>query len=117
MKEVAHLQLMLERDGKMAEFDQRIQALAKGRAGTNSEPASLLKFAATAASELYHDVWPTQAFQQLKVDEVEMENERSCGCSIWSERNQDMKTSFSLSTRLANTSALVTTDYKSRRPR
>jgi hypothetical protein len=78
-KKVAHLQLMLERDGKMPDFEQRIQALAKGKSWRQiqNQPLVVAQFSAVAASEMYPDVFPTaQAFQQLKVDEVEMENER-----------------------------------------
>jgi hypothetical protein len=78
-KKIAHLQLMLEGDGKMAEFEKRIQTLAKGKTWQQiqNQPLVAGQFAAIAASELYHDVWPTpQAFQHLNVDEVEMENER-----------------------------------------
>ena len=78
-KKVAHLQIMLERDDKMAEFEKRIAALAKGKTWQQiqNQPLVVSQFAAIAASGLYPEVWPTpQAFQQLKVDEVEMENER-----------------------------------------
>ena len=78
-KKVAHLQIMLERDDKMAEFEKRIEALAKGKTWQQiqNQPLVVSQFAAIAASGLYPEVWPTpQAFQQLKVDEVEMENER-----------------------------------------
>ena len=78
-KKIAHLQLMLERDGKMADFEKRIKALANGKTWQQiqNQPLVATQFAAVAASELYPDVWPSpQAFQQLKVDEVEMENER-----------------------------------------
>jgi hypothetical protein len=78
-KKVAHLQFMLERDGKMPEFEKRIQALAKGKTWQQiqNQPLVVAQFSAIAASELYNEVWPTpQAFQQLKIDEVEMENER-----------------------------------------
>ncbi len=78
-KKIAHLQLMLERDGKIADFEKRIRALANGKTWQQiqNQPLVATQFAAVAASELYPDVWPSpQAFQQLKVDEVEMENER-----------------------------------------
>jgi hypothetical protein len=78
-KKVAHLQLMLERDNKLPDFERRIQALAKGKTWKQiqNQPLVVAQFSAIVASELYHDVWPTpQSFQQLKIDEVEMENER-----------------------------------------
>ena len=78
-KKVAHLQLMLERDGKMPAFEERISALAKGKTWQQiqNQPLVVAQFSAVVASELYPEVWSTpQMFQQLKVDEVEMENER-----------------------------------------
>ncbi len=78
-KKVAHLQFMLERDAKMPEFETRIQALAKGKTWRQiqNQPLVVAQFSAIAASEVYPDIWPTPlSFQQLKLDEIEMENER-----------------------------------------
>jgi hypothetical protein len=51
-KKVAHLQLMLERDGKMEEFEKRIEALAKGKTWQQiqNQPLVVAQFAAIAAS-------------------------------------------------------------------
>jgi hypothetical protein len=78
-RKLAYLQLMLERDGKMAEFEKRIAAKAKGKAWSDilNQPLVAQEFAAELACEFYPDVFKTaKAFKDLKVDDVQFENER-----------------------------------------
>jgi len=78
-RKLAYLQLMLERDGRMAEFEKRITAKAKGKAWSDilNQPLVAQEFASELASEFYPDVFKTaKAFKDLKVDDVQFENER-----------------------------------------
>jgi len=78
-RKLAYLQLMLERDGKMAEFEKRITAKAKGKAWSEilNQPLVAQEFASELACEFYPDVFKTaKAFKDLKVDDVQFENER-----------------------------------------
>lgn len=78
-RKLAYLQLMLERDGKMAEFEKRIVAKAKGKAWTDilNQPLVAQEFASELACEFYPDVFKTaKSFKDLKVDDVQFENER-----------------------------------------
>jgi hypothetical protein len=78
-KKVACLQLMLERDGKWNAFEKRIKELAKGRPWKEiqNQPLVAQQFASKLACELYHDIFPTtDAFQKMRLDEAEKENER-----------------------------------------
>jgi hypothetical protein len=78
-RKLAYLQLMLERGGQMAEFEKRIIAKAKGKAWSDilNQPLVAQEFASALASEFYPDVFKTpKDFKDLKVDDVQFENER-----------------------------------------
>ena len=78
-KKLAYLQLKLEADGKLEEFEERIKAQAKGKTWREiqNRPLESAEYSARVVSELYPDLWPTpQAFKQLKIETVEFENER-----------------------------------------
>ncbi len=77
-KKLAYLQRKLEQEQNPRVQPAHQSSLKRQDMATNPKPATRSRtFAANAASELYTDVWPTpQAFQHLKVDEVEIENER-----------------------------------------
>jgi len=78
-KKLAHLQLMLERDGKMADFEKRITEISKGKTWKAIQNQSLVagQFAGRAATELYPELYPDEAsFQRQRIDEVVMEDER-----------------------------------------
>lgn len=78
-RKLAYLQLMLERDHKMGEFEKRITAKAKGKAWADilNQPLVAQEFASELACEFYPDVFKTaKAFKDLKVDDVQFENER-----------------------------------------
>jgi len=78
-RKLAYLQLMLERDGRMADFEKRISAKAKGKAWSDilNQPLVAQEFASSLACEFYLDVFKTpKDFKDLKVDDVQFENER-----------------------------------------
>ncbi len=78
-KKVAYLQLMLERDGKWEAFEKRINEMAKGRSWKEiqNQPLVAQQFASRLACEFYPEVFPTtDAFQKMRLDEAEKENER-----------------------------------------
>lgn len=78
-RKLAYLQLMLERDGKMPDFEQRIITRAKGKSWADilNQPLVAQEFASELACHFYPDVFKTpKAFKDLKVDDVQFENER-----------------------------------------
>jgi hypothetical protein len=78
-KKVAYLQFMLEKDGKMEAFEKRIQELSKEKTWKQiqNQPLVVNQFASRLAHEFYPEVFPdATAFQKLRVDEAEKENER-----------------------------------------
>jgi len=78
-KKVAYLQFMLEKDGKMEAFEKRIVELSKGKTWKQiqNQPLVVNQFASRLAHEFYPEVFPdATAFQKLRVDEAEKENER-----------------------------------------
>ena len=78
-KKVAYLQLMLEKDGKMAAFKQRIAEVAKGKSWEQiqNQPLVVNQLASRLAHEFYPEVFAdATAFQKLRIDEAEKENER-----------------------------------------
>ncbi len=78
-KKLAHLQLMLERDGKMAEFETRIADVSKGKAwkAIQNQPLVAGQFAGRVAVQLYPELYPDEAsFQRQRIDEVVMEDDR-----------------------------------------
>ncbi len=78
-KKVAYLQFMLEKDGKMEAFEKRIKELSKGKTWKQiqNQPLVVNQFASRLAHEVYPEVFPdATAFQKLRVDEAEKENER-----------------------------------------
>lgn len=78
-KKLAHLQLMLERDGKMDAFEKRIKELSKGKTWKQIQNQLLVanQFASKLAHEFYPEIFPDAgAFQRIKIDEAVKENER-----------------------------------------
>jgi hypothetical protein len=78
-KKVAYLQFMLEKDGKMKAFEDRIAELCKGKTWKQiqNQPLVVNRFASLVAHEFYPEVFPdADAFQKLRIDEAERENER-----------------------------------------
>lgn len=78
-KKVAYLQFMLEKDGRMESFEKRIKELSKGKTWKQiqNQPLVVNQFASRLAHEFYPEVFPdATAFQKLRIDEAEKENER-----------------------------------------
>lgn len=78
-KKVAYLQFMLEKDSKMEAFEKRIAELSKGKSWKQiqNQPLVVNQFASRLAHEFYPEVFTdATAFQKLRVDEAEKENER-----------------------------------------
>ncbi len=78
-KKIAYLEYMLEKDGKMAQFEARIAELAKGASWqeVHNQPLVVKTFASRLASEFYPDIWPdAKAFNEITVDEAEKEDDR-----------------------------------------
>jgi hypothetical protein len=78
-KKVAYLQFMLEKDGKMEAFESRINGLSKGKTWRQiqNQPLVVNQLASLLANEFYPDIFPdATAFQRIRIDEAEKENER-----------------------------------------
>jgi hypothetical protein len=78
-KKVAYLQFMLEKDGRMEAFENRISELSRGRTWRQiqNQPLVVNQFASRIAHEFYPEIFPDAgAFQKLRIDEAERENER-----------------------------------------
>lgn len=78
-KKIAYLEFMLERDGKMEEFEKRIAELTKGKTWgeIKNQPLVVKAYASRLASEFYPDVWPdSKAFNEIRVEEAEKEDDR-----------------------------------------
>src|SRR5208337_3029867 len=73
------LQFLLEKDGKLKEFEAKFEAVAKGRSWDSLKNDLLLgpAFAGKIASEFYPQVWAdAKSFQDTKVSARFTENER-----------------------------------------
>src|ERR1051325_3004640 len=78
-KKLAQLQIMIEADGKMAEFDTRFRALANGRSWGDLKNQTLvaMPIASRIAAELYPSLYrDPNSFQSLKMSEFEVEKDR-----------------------------------------
>lgn len=78
-KKIAYLEFMLERDGKMAEFEARITELTNGKTWQEikNQPLVVKSYASRLASEFYPDVWPdSKAFNEIRLEEAEREDDR-----------------------------------------
>ncbi|MGA2226198.1 MAG: BREX system P-loop protein BrxC, partial [Syntrophobacteraceae bacterium] len=72
-KKIAYLQYMLEKDGKLAEFEAKIKERAKGKSfqEIQNQPLVVKTYASELAAELYPDIWPdAKAFNEIIVDEA-----------------------------------------------
>ncbi len=78
-KKIAYLEFMLERDGKMAEFEARIAELTNGKTWQEikNQPLVVKSYASRLASEFYPDVWlDSKAFNEIRLEEAEKEDDR-----------------------------------------
>ena len=78
-KKLAQLQIMIEVDSRMAEFEMRFRALANGRSWSDLKNQTLvaMPIASRIASELYPSLYrDPNSFQSLKMSEFEVEKDR-----------------------------------------
>ncbi len=78
-KKIAYLELMLDRDGRRAEFERIVGELSGGEKwdDLHNDVMAAATYASRAASRLYPKLWATpQAFDALKIDEAETEEQR-----------------------------------------
>jgi predicted Fe-S protein YdhL (DUF1289 family) len=78
-EKLALLELLLEKDGKLAKFKARFQEVAKGRAWDSLKNDLLLgvTFASRIVSEFYPDIWPdAKSFNDTKISARYGEDER-----------------------------------------
>ncbi len=78
-RKVAYLEYMLERDGRLADFEARIPELAKGKTWKqiHNQPLVVKTLASRLASEFYPDIWPdAKAFNEVILDEAVKEDDR-----------------------------------------
>lgn len=78
-EKIAYLEFMLERDGKMDEFESRIASMANGKqwAEIKNQPLAVKALASKLAAEFYPEWFPdSKAFNDIKIEERIPENER-----------------------------------------
>ena len=78
-RKIAHLEFMLERDGKREAFEKRYTALSGGKKWTEvqSNPLVAATWGAKLAAEFYPEIWKDQAdFFRIKLDEASFEEQR-----------------------------------------
>jgi len=78
-KKIAYLEFMLERDGKMKDFEKRIMELTKGKSWSDikNQPLVVKAYASRLASEFYPDIWQdSKTFNEVQVEEAEKEDDR-----------------------------------------
>ena len=78
-KKIAYLEFMLERDGLMESFRQRVSNLLSGKSWDEikNQPLVLKTTASKLAAEFYPQIWSdTKAFNEIKLDEAEKEDDR-----------------------------------------
>lgn len=78
-RKVAYLEFMLEKDGRLGEFESRIPELAKGKSWkeVHNQPLVMKTLASRLASEFYPEIWPdAKAFNEITVDEAHKEDDR-----------------------------------------
>jgi uncharacterized protein DUF6079 len=78
-RKIAYLEFMLEKDGKLDEFRQRISALANGKSWEDikNQPLVANQLASRLACELYPDIFPDgRSFQEMRLHEDIKEDDR-----------------------------------------
>jgi len=78
-EKIAYLEFMLERDGKLDAFKERISGLANGKSWDEikNQPLVMRALAARAAVEFYPEIFPdTKTFNEIKIEERIKENDR-----------------------------------------
>ena len=78
-RKVAYLEYMLEKDGRLKEFESRIPGMAKGKTWQeiHNQPLVMKTLASQLASKFYPELWPdAKAFNEITVDEAHKEDDR-----------------------------------------
>ena len=78
-RKVAYLELMLERDNRMEEFEKRITEITKGKTweAIRNQPLAVKSIASKIASEFYHELWEdSKAFNEIKIEDAIKEDDR-----------------------------------------
>lgn len=78
-KKIAYLEFMLERDGRLAEFEARVPELVKGISwrAIHNDPLVTKSIASRLASEFYPQIWPdARSFNDIKIEEAHKEDDR-----------------------------------------
>lgn len=77
---VAHLEFMLERDGKLDTFKDRILEISNGNPwdSLKNQPLVIKAFASRLATEFYPDLFPdTRTFNEIKLEDQTLEDKRT----------------------------------------
>jgi len=78
-EKVAYLELLLEKDGKLDEFKERISELSKGKSWDEikNQPLVVKTLASRVAPEFYSELWPdSKSFNEIKLEEKIPEDTR-----------------------------------------
>lgn len=78
-QKVAYFEFLLEKDGRLDEFKERVSALAKGESWDRikNQPLITKAVASRLASEFYPEYWPdAKAFNDIKIEELIKEDDR-----------------------------------------
>ena len=78
-RKVAYLEFMLERDNKMADFEQRITEITKGKTweSIKNQPLAVKSIASKVAVEFYPELWAdSKSFNEIKIDDAIKEDDR-----------------------------------------
>lgn len=78
-KKIAYLEFMLERDGKVKDFERRVGELVKGKTWREikNQPLVVKTIASKLAAEFYPDIWTdSKEFNEIVLDEAEKEDDR-----------------------------------------
>ena len=78
-RKVAYLELMLERDNKMDEFEKRITEITKGKTweSIKNQPLVVKSIASKIAADFYPELWEdSKSFNEIKIEDAIKEDDR-----------------------------------------
>jgi len=78
-RKVAYLELMLERDNRMDEFEKRITEITKGKTweSIKNQPLAVKSIASKIAAEFYPELWEdSKSFNEIKIEDAIKEDDR-----------------------------------------
>lgn len=78
-RKVAYLELMLERDKRMDEFEKRITEITKGKTweSIKNQPLVVKSIASKIAAEFYPELWEdSKTFNEIKIEDAIKEDDR-----------------------------------------